>query len=564
MALTDLPDPVLTRLTRFLNQQSLVNLAQTNYKFYPHCIQRLYRNLVITRALAAPELGNAADYGDSLATVVYGYIHREDKMVLPSSHLKMLTARLLVLNTSLDINHELASYIDTITIDLNDDDVDDAMLKQLNRLTQRRGVQLSRWVLTNITGLEAPTANTLTAWTQPQVDDASGGVYVMDSTLDVTNLPSLLHTLVLPVDNFTKLATAAPIDSMTDLTTFRWVLHNHDDAGDLLIRINWRKIRALELVITAGPETVLDVLEVVPPLPNLQRLSVVQQNPDYNTHRANETFDISVLGFLTAVVATLPQLKYFALVHDVPELGNFSDGYEGNYLRRKSILGHHLARVVSQAPGTVAVCMPTLMQLLACYDQAMNNMLWNGCNCRHCARFLGVIDEFLLHHRYYLPSEQGYKDINSSLLFRTVGEAMHHRFVRQPTWLGGDTMVIIDDVWDFHLNRGRPFRCYAENVHDDGREHDDVDTTEPLEYHCQQWNSLVYHQGVPKAMAHYLNTLVVLVVNLERDNAEDEVIGRMLNDGGDGDFRVNMGLVQMSGINYWVGTEPNGTHCFAY
>lgn len=565
MAWTDLPDAVLTRLTTYLNQQSLVNLAQTNYKFYTPCLRRLYRTLLIGREPAAPELATAEDFGETLATVIYGYRHQSDKMVSKASQVKMLTARLLVLNTALDINPALAGYIEAITVDIDDADVDEALLKQLNRLTQRREVSLTKWVATtNIGGLELPQAKVATAWTQPQVDDATEGVYVMDLSLEVAQLPLLLRTLVLPVDNFTKLANQAPIDSMSNLTTFRWVLDNVDDAGDLLIRVNWRQIRALELVITAGPDTVLEVLEVVPPLPNLKRLAIVQQSPEYNTHAANELYDVAVLGLVTAVVATLPQLKYLALVHDVPEHGNFSDGYEGNYLRRKSILGHHLARVVSAARGPVAVSMPTLLALLACYDQAMNNMLWNGCHCRHCSQYLGVIDEFLLHHRYYLPQQKGYKDINSLLLFRTVGEAMKQRLVREPTWLFSDTVPLLDAVWDFHRTFGRDFRCYAGNVHDDGFEHDDVDASEPLSYRCALWTPFVYHQGVPKAMAHYLTTLVVLVVNLERDNAEDEVIGRMLNDGGDSDFRVNMGLVQMSGINFWVGTEPNGTHCFAY
>lgn len=564
-ALAQLPEPVVERLVRYLDQQLLVNLALTNYTFYPPAMRRLYARLAISVDKTAPEMGDACDFAALLATVVYGYANRETVRT-PEAKVTLLAARLAVLNTAMDVNHELAGYVKVITIDVDPLLMTGALQEQLTKLLTRRGLHLDQFTCNSnaFAGL-AVKAALMTVWNSLDVAALSTGAYVCDASLDVSGIPPLVSELVLPVENYQKQLATIGVENMR-LKTFRWVLNDVEDASEVLMRIGWNTVENLELVVTSSPNNVLDLLEVVPPLPRLKRILIVQKNPGYDTHVLNETYDLAVLAFVLALVMTLPYLHYVAIVHEVPIKGNFADGYEGNYLRRKQIFGHELARVVAQAPDRkIDVVLPNLLCLLACYDQAMNNMLWNGCKCHHCLEYLGSIDNFLLHHRYYLQPDRGYKDINSLLLFRTIGEALFRRYVFQPTWLFADSMPLKDWVWNFHLKPPpAPFRCYADDIHEDGHEWDEVDVSAPTLYLCSQWTELAYHGGVPKAMAHYLNTIMVSVVNLQRDNAEDEVIGLFMNDGGDGDYKLNIQLALFNGINYWVGRETNGTHFFMY
>lgn len=554
MQLIEFPDGVVDRVIGFLDQQSTINLALTNFRFYLPCLRHLYRRIVVADTSAAPSLDNAGEFSSLLATVVYGY--KDNSLV---ANKRMVAARLLVLNTSLDINPALVDYIKEIYISV---EPDEAILVQLRCICERN-MNLDKWVVRDNLGLQVPNTQLATVWTQYEVDELTAtGVYVEDADLHLSELRLSLTTLVVPADNYSNQIESAPLENMK-LKKFRWVLTTIDDAATVLTRMHWRTIQELELVVAAPSAEVSDLLDMVPPLPHLHRLAVVQRHSSYDNHVANEQFDLAVLGLVTAIVATLPHLLYVCLVHDVPTLGNFEDGYEGNYLRRKKLLTHEFALVVSVALRPVQLVIPTLLLLLACYDQAMNHMLWNGCHCSHCEENLNNIDKFMLHHRYFNESAGGFKDINTLLIIRLVAEALLRRYVWQPTWLDADRLPLINHLWDWHRTGGKPFRCYEKDIHADGEETDMVDTGRSDGYHCSEWTAASY-QHIPLAMAHYLALLVILVVNLERDNAEEENIGKHMNDGGDGEFYVNLGLVQLGGVSFWVGSEVNGTHYFVY
>ena len=68
------------------------------------------------------------------------------------------------------------------------------------------------------------------------------------------------------------------------------------------------------------------------------------------------------------------------------------------------------------------------MKSLSCYEQMMNNLLWNGCKCDDCTIYLGDLDKHLMCHEIFLNFRlHQFKDIMSSNLFVTISEWLSRR-----------------------------------------------------------------------------------------------------------------------------------------
>lgn len=103
----DLPLSIQSNIIYFLPQDSLINLALTNFQLYKPCLKKLYKRIIIQYD---PILKNDPnhrknDFLDSSHTVVYGMDHGP-KVFSLETHLRLVAARLTVLNESLKINPE--------------------------------------------------------------------------------------------------------------------------------------------------------------------------------------------------------------------------------------------------------------------------------------------------------------------------------------------------------------------------------------------------------------------------------------------------------------------------
>ncbi|OWB53017.1 hypothetical protein B5S27_g4603 [[Candida] boidinii] len=136
VSFAELPDDVLETVISFLPQQSKVNLAYTEYKFYALVLPKLYQNILIrySMPLEPPQKSSEATQApatgvflSSTATVIGG--SRND-LYSKKQKLEFLKLRQEVLLQSLTINESLLSYIESFTVidDINDQEDDEEHL----------------------------------------------------------------------------------------------------------------------------------------------------------------------------------------------------------------------------------------------------------------------------------------------------------------------------------------------------------------------------------------------------------------------------------------------------
>ncbi|ODV82060.1 uncharacterized protein CANTADRAFT_87999 [Suhomyces tanzawaensis NRRL Y-17324] len=629
--LADLPDGVLQRILQFLPQQALLNLALTNYRFYTPCLQQLYAHITIQctpilRISCSKEAAKSPrkpDFLDSTQTTIYGLNHSYDQgKVYPiSTQLKLVGARLTILNASLEVNPTLLTYIQSIRVvngsserDNYEFRSDTVVVQNLHKLldllkgtsmdriyigdeklrnmlqVNTRGIRLKSMVIDNSSELKRISL--------PVEEILYNGTDEISFHASVSVLENL-KSLILPVDNEAYWRFMGPVLQkgvvFRKLEKFRLVLNSNEpeNASNLLLleRIKWTGIKELEIVVGSPPGyndasdlLVIDCLNTIPSelLINLKRLSIVQKF-EYDTHKKNELYDINIFTFIGQVIQSQldqekPALLYLSIIHNLPELGNFIDGFEGNYLRRKKLYSAVLPKILSKSKSAIELALPNFFQSLACYEQPMNTMLWNGCKCSHCKKHLELLDQYLLYHKYYNKKYGAWKDINSSLIMFTIGQALLERMKPSPgllaTHLEYGQAPLSDFLWNYHDSTFNvPFRCYDTQVVDQGefdeidkldgenQEVEDVffDSTEKIKP-CS-FNQL-YYKNLTVCIAHYINDFILQIINLNRGNAEELVIGEELKDGGDDDIKLKIPRLIINGICYNLDKELNGTNFF--
>lgn len=617
--LLDLPLSILNNIIYFLPQDSTINLALTNYALYKPCLRKLYRRIIIQYD---PILKNNPhhrknDFLDSSHTVVYGMDHGS-KVYGLETHLKLVAARLTVLNESLKVNPELVTYIEDISILLGNNTSHNDHFMQSSSIMDNlhllianlKGHIMTRFFVDNFQlrrqlDLKYITLNSIV------VDDLDSLDHV--NTLKCRELLVSLETKSLkPPKRFSFKSLSSLIltsdetkywqfinkvlrpNDLANLTSFKLVFNSDtrhfNQNVELVKSLNWTKIRDLEILVGCNPhktygdssqDYVIDCLNLIPvaELYNMEKLSIVQSFV-YDTHVKNEEFDINIFNFVDSIVSVQAQqekksaLKYFSLVHKVPLQGNFDDGLEGNYLRRMHLYSEVLPKILMSPldggkQSKVNIILPNFFQSVACYDQPMNNMLWNGCRCKHCEEYLGCLDEYLLYHKYYDSKLQTFRDLNSSVLFTTIASQLAQRMVHHElvTHLYHLAYPLTNRLWNFHDSLVLvPFRCYDVQMVDqgefDGEEEqeyfDSHETTQPCKF-----NSSMYHSGVPISMGHYLDGLIMKIINLNRGDAEAFDLGHTFKDGGDTEeLQLNITKIIVNGINYDLDKELNGTNFF--
>lgn len=178
-------------------------------------------------------------------------------------------------------------------------------------------------------------------------------------------------------------------------------------------------------------------------LPHTTLLDLVETS-SHRHHDRFEQFDRTILSF----AVRCPQLVRLAVTHAPPADGNIADGVEGNFMRRTALYKSGLLLL----PRLQHFSSPTFITSCACYEQVVNDLLWNGCTCAHCAHTLAQVDEYVMTHQYYDAEEGDFRELIPARFFAAAGNVMQTRGARLPVW---------ETQWDWHT--GSDFECIDED-----------------------------------------------------------------------------------------------------
>lgn len=586
-------------ITPFLTQQDLVNLACTNFHFYEPCTRQLYKRLLVLRdpILRAnrweveyedgqTERGmghrKCSDFTDCGWSAILGLQHEFisckeiSKVYLDDTQLEVVRTKLALLCESIRINPQLTTYIEEIVVLDNILDVD---LLPLARAVQN-SPSLKRFHIANRRLRQSLREQSLLVRGLIDcVDDLGSEDVRIALRIEIPRgyVWDSVKTLVLPSDVENYWAIAAQLQwKTTQIETFKLVLHptNMQWNEDLIEKLNWETIRNLEIHVSMKLLSVLDLV----PNEKLHRLSLVQ-NGSNETHAESELFDLKIVAFVEECVAH-GNLRTLSIKHHLQPYGHFIDGVEGNYLRRLKIYNEILPHILQRSPCHITLYLPNIFHSLANFEPRMNVMLWNGCKCAHCSRYLGEVDEYLMYHKHFnqklgkVRGDGEWRDLNSSTMFTAIGRFLSSRMIDDEMLMTGlFPMPLLNTVWNMHDIPGNvPFRCYDTHVVDQG-EFDEAEAGkveevffDTHEEHVPCSANRAIAQGLSRCVAHFLHTeMMTAMTNLYRGNAEELDIGHWeFKDGGDntgGDSKLRK--VVLNGISYSLGKELNGTNYFA-
>lgn len=290
----------------------------------------------------------------------------------------------------------------------------------------------------------------------------------------------------------------------------------------------------------------------------------VWHGPYNQTHEFDVEWDLAIFGFLTTLMYTKKYRLSFLSITNEAAIGTvYSDGVEGNYLKRIHLYTRTLLNLLSFNLQPIQLELPKFFTTLANYEQPMNNLLWNGCKCVHCKRTLEVLDELLMTHKYIASV---WKDLTSCQLMAAIGDCLHERTTTNTAGL-----TAID--WDLHSNRfGLPFLClnhktfeegeFERGSNDDeeeeGSEYEAFFDTEELQLECPLKNKIRF-SDVSVSISHYVADILLRMLNLNRGDAEGiDLGGEFENDGGSGEQTYSE--IVVNGIQFAIGKERNGTN----
>ncbi|EMG47645.1 ROY1 Non-SCF-type F-box protein ROY1 [Candida maltosa Xu316] len=586
ISLTDLPDSVLSTIISHLTQPSILNLALTSTRLHDLCLAQLYKKILIT---TIPPLRTSTnnnnklrqlDFSECCMTCVYGHLNILD----PVRNRHMLGMRLDSLITNLSIHKRLVSEVYVFG---NKEEYGEENVERIKKLVEVfehlkvfyvSDVEIREVVdVSKIMGLKSIVIDDDVV----SLDDDDGveEVLVGKGNLRLKGLDKLKSLILMnDMNSYWKWIdenVLIPNVQFNNLEKFKVVFHYDTKKTEQLVKsINWSKITQLELVFGNNPinneDYIIDSYNLIPlTIRNLQKISIIQ-NEVYPTHEENEFFDLNTFNFLTMLIDTKCHgINYVSIKHKTPNLGNFIDGMDGYYRRRLELFMITLPKIFKHSTQQeLTLLLPNLFQSFANYEQFMNFILWNGCKCKHCDKYLTLLDEYLLYHKYHDPMSGKFKDMNSSHLFTEIGQQLNNRMIQDELLTQLQTLhfPLLNTAWDFHenTNNSHPFKCY-ENMNVDQGEYDGEDVDLRPTRYCL-FNNHVYRSGVPLSVSHYVNQLIEKLINLDRGNAEmiyEENNNDFLNDGGEyRDFRVAFKKVVINGFCYVVDKEMNGTHFY--
>ncbi|KAM3122551.1 hypothetical protein CJJ07_001315 [Candidozyma auris] len=610
-SLLEFPKDALNNLLYFLPQNSLFNLAQTNFHFYEPCLRRLYKRLIIQSDPVlrtnseTPSHYRRDDFIESSASVICGFSNVERSKI---AHLKMVEAKVKTILASIQVNPLLATYIESIEVKGTFNKAVDAAIGELLQYLSTLDVSIRKIYISDqklrrkldyatlakrfssltslcVDGLnEFPSQSAFPDLKELIVADIQQGQNLNANHVQV--LSTLEHLLVKSearvADVFFKalwsLYKAQPF-VLTQLKTFT-AFHTHEQQHKFPY-VDFSAIENFQISLGCNDSNGCDSDCLVTCLSQfhfakLKRLAIIQ-NSDHalNDHRYCEIWDLSVLDFVKHVVENSDTLFYLSIRHNVPPDGVIDDGFEGNYLRKVKLYTNLLPNLLATLQKHVVnLMLPNLVASLSCYEQPMNTFMWNGCKCEHCDKYLTKLDDYLLHHRYYSFKKHVFKDVLTVQLMRAMSEVLADRVVYDTNI--GDmfqlTRPMRNLTWNFHDSKfSIPFRCLPVKTYemadfeDEKAEHKETHErffdAEERENDCIFLRKEQFYPNYSIVVSHYLNDLIRKMINLNRGDAEDVVIGQE-GDENDGFTNLRINKMLINGVNFNFDHEINGTIFF--
>lgn len=609
--LLEFPSDALNNILYFLPQDLLLNLALTNFHFYEPCLKRLYQRLVIQTdpalrsASTVPAHYRRDDFVESSATVIAGLSDIERPR---QAHLKMVEARVRTLFTSIQVNPQLAQYIELIEIEGSFSKNVEKAISELLQLLSTVPNETTKIYISDL-GLRKRLG-----WIETSRLFPSLTTICVDSVLEIADLkdfPNLNEIVVADVEKdpsmnarhvqvLTKiehLIVSSEADVSNKFFDALWLLykqqpfvlnklktftayhcHEHQHTYPYVDFLSLENFQ-----ISLGCDDVgncdLDCLETCLSqfhFTQLKRLAVIQNSHHiHNNHRYSEIWDLAVFNFVKLVVENSDTLIYLSIRHNVPPDGVIDDGFEGNYHRKVKLYTNLLPNLLATLQKHVVnLMLPNLVACLSCYEQPMNTFMWNGCKCDHCDKYLEKLDDYLLYHRYYSFGKQVYKDVLTVQLMRAMSEVLADRVVFDTNY--GDLFQLRRPLrnmnWNFHDSKfSIPFRCLPVKTYemadfeDEKAElkesHERFFDAEEHENDCQFLRKESFVPDYSVVVSHFLNDLIRKMINLNRGDAEDVLIGQE-GDENDGFTNLRINKMLINGINFNFDHELNGTIFF--
>lgn len=477
-SLEQLPDHIISHIINYLPQQDKINLLYSNYHFYVLVQPLLYKNLLFTRSAALP---CRHTYDESLYTIV-GVIR--SPLATASLNSKIFDARQSILLEALTVNRQLCNYIEKIAFE--GDYHNDGKVESLKDTVSQ---DLLNFIVKNCPNLKSMPTYTLSDYNKIlpklesiQISSLNDIGIILDSSvkhvffnatdkltiIDELNVGNILtffgrlETLAfneelsqsIILDVIEKARKTLPKERKL-LFEFKHLkllfYHCFDDPSNELRcffkNINFKKLKKLELVLGCDDMT-CDCLQkflnfLAEQDLNLSNLSFIQKTA-HREHNYTEKFDLHITEFLRQYPYK-NSLKYLSIRHAPPNDFNVGDGFEGNYLHRKSLY----EAVLPLLAGLETFICPTFLESVAGYEQIISNLLWNGCKCEHCNDYLPIFDQYILKHQYYDEVKSHMTDMISPILFGNVSRVLSSR-------LPYDCDMFLDKItpicryWDFH------------------------------------------------------------------------------------------------------------------
>ncbi|KAG7890825.1 hypothetical protein KL906_001340 [Ogataea polymorpha] len=453
MTASSLLGNVLPLVVPFLTQQDKLNVAYANYELYQAVVPLLYQKLLFTGRPLVDSEGSWTNIGSLKNPLISDKKHRE-----------VYTLRQELLLQTLTLNKELARYVEQVVV-VDQEILRDLahVLSQCPNLTRFEVPQPDRWfaeickrplesfVVTELDQLcHLPAtvkrlklgvlkSESLSVFDRQQ---ALKKIYSLDALGLVSDEPSIT-TFLKFLQPFARL-------KLTSLSIVYY--HGYNDYNhvsrtlvqQLLDKTDPATLRELEMVLGCDEMACGCLGEfcryLVSKAFDLRRLAILQRTV-HRDHNYTEKFDVAV----TSLLASMPnneRLTELYIKHTPPLDAMIVHGFEGNYNKRRDLYHSTLPHL----RGLERLVCPTFVWSLACYEQLMSDLLWNGCTCDHCESFLSLFDEFIMKHHYYDAASGLEKDVISPCFFSCAAATLAARFVGSPL----EHLPMLDVYWNFH------------------------------------------------------------------------------------------------------------------
>lgn len=216
--------------------------------------------------------------------------------------------------------------------------------------------------------------------------------------------------------------------------------------------INLAALERLELGLSCenvGCGCVEDFLhDLAPRLLSLKVLGLIEKSTAASAdHQAKEDWDIMINKFLLHIPNVGANLRELSIRHQTPLNGLSDDSVHGNYFRRRTLYDTVLPKLKSLQ----TLIAPTMLQSLSAYEVIVCDLLWNGCECDYCRKVLPIFDQYIMNHQYYSKESGRYMDIIPTVFFAYTGDFLTRNATGLIEWdVDALSACLFYRAWNLH------------------------------------------------------------------------------------------------------------------